>query len=655
MNAKYKKITAVALVSVLVTGGLIFYFSQPKEEDRPLYQPTIELPSDYMVITEYPKNPDDMLSVACLSSLINRGEVYNPFMILDQEGKLSSQQIYTLTNWKTDRAKLLFVNSEALFNSVNSQLSEAGLSPVKEEHYLPLTSNAVSNFIGFDGVITVSSYSEALWATAVAKNTNMALISGRMTYPDQESAWKEMKALGIPANYIIATNPFDVSLKHLNQSTPDYDSYDDAWFCPALSVLTGELAVHHDAFVITDAPPIQQVDWTLNMELSQNRRAMGYYDMIRKVSSMYGPAEYVCIVGSASAVPQFLTQIGGQGEITNSDIIYGFLDDDPYTQDAAVGRLIQFDASLASNQLSKSLFIEDFADTVPVNYRDIAGGPHEKNWRTHGASFSGYDITYKRMQATPARWICKDYDDAGFTYDYWGPSGTGVKLADGVVDSKETNIIEICQGSGYVAYRGHGSDTGSLYGIRVRGPNGDEHALRYGDCQTMNVPPQIAFFVSCLNGKIYGHGPGTQPQSDVNFENLFTLNYLSAGPAVLIGATEISYSNIGQDIPALRAEYGLIEDDHKWDHNDAWYAFVWDGILNHPEEHGTAGKAVQWCENRYMAYGPNNSPTPFEPKDTVDWREVTFFTMYGDPAFRPAIPLETQPNYDPWHNGANDN
>ena len=63
---------------------------------------------------------------------------------------------------------------------------------------------------------------------------------------------------------------------------------------------------------------------------------------------------------------------------------------------------------------------------------------------------------------------------------------------------------------------------------------------------------------------------------------------------------------------------------------------------------------MKWCENRYMAYPPNNDPTPFEPRDDVDWYEVTFFSMYGDPAFRPAIDPDTQPGYDPWHNGPND-
>jgi hypothetical protein len=654
MEKKHLKFVAVAVVALLLLGGLIAFLAlrkKPVEEE--LYKPSVEAPMDFMVIVEYPKDDNDLFSIAALTPLLFQGGTFHPLMILDEQDELSRQEIYTLNHWNTDHPKMLFANDEAVFERVNTQLDAEGLSPVEEQYSFKLDRFACGMFYGFTGAMTAATYEEALWVGTLAKNKNLAVVHGDPTYASQKEVWAELSAMGLPANYIVATNPYDHDLETLKANTPDYDEYDDAWFCPDLSVLSAELSAYYDGYVITRAPPVESVSWVMNMEFSQNRRATGYFNMIRNVSSAYGPAEYVCIVGSASAVPQFLMQLSGQGAITNSDILYGFLDDDHSVMDAALGRVIQYEVSLASNQLCKSFFIDDFVDTVHVNYRDQAGGPQEKVWREHGASFSGYEITYNRIQATPGRWICNDYEDLGWTYDYVGPYGTGNQVLDGVVNSMENNLVEICKGTGYVAYRGHGSDTGSLYGIRVYGPNGDEHKLSYKDCQGMDVPPQVSFFVSCLNGKIYGNGPGVDG-TDAVFENLFTMNYLSAGPAVLIGATEVSYSNIGQDIPALRAEYGILSDDHQWDHNDAWYAFVWDGILDHPAEHGTAGKAVQWCENRYMAYPPNGNPCPFEPADTVDWREVTFFTCYGDPAFAPAIPEGTQPGYDPWHNGPND-
>jgi hypothetical protein len=596
-----------------------------------------------------------MLSIAALTSAQFMTGEYHPLIVCDPEGGLSRQLLFTLENLETDRQKYLFTNKETSLTYINTQLGDIGLEPVADENVLTLTSDISGRFIGFEDIITVGSYEEALWAVTYARVNNLGIIKGDPTFESQEEAWAMLSSQGVASDYIIVTNPRDLNLESIHGS-PDYDTYDDPFFTPAMSLMTAQMAAYHDAYVITNSTPVSSVDWELDMELSPNRRAVGYHDEIRKVAIGFGTPEYVAITGSAPAVPQFLVRSSGtEGDIVNSDIIYGFVDNDNTQMDAAVGRIIQYDASLASNQLLKTYLFDDFTETVTAEYRDVAGGTHEKTWKSHGASFSGFEITYERMQATPGRWICTDFEDEGFTYDYVGPFNTGNKFFDGVINSMENDISEICEVSGYVAYRGHGSDTGSLYGIRVYGPNGEEHALRYTDCQEMDVVPQVAFFVSCLNGKIYGHGPGTDPDSDVAFDNLFTLNYLSSGPAVLIGATEVSFSNIGQDLTSIPAEYLPFVDDHQWDHNDAWYAFVWDGILNHPDEHGTAGKAVQWSENRYMKYPPNNQPSPFNPNGEVDWYEVTFFAVYGDPSFRPAVdPSSGSGDFDPWHNGSDD-
>lgn len=649
------RIGAVVIVLLLMVGGLALFLSRGQEQPQKVYDPDIELPQDFLFIVDNPSSEEDMLSIAALSTAQFMGGEYHPLVVCDPEGGLSRQLLYTLENLETDRQKYLFTNKDTSLTHINTQLGDIGLEPIAEENVFPLTSDVSSRFVGFDDVITVGSYEEALWAVTYAKINNLGIIKGEPTFMLQEEAWAMLSSQEVPSDYIIVTNPRDLNLESV-QKSPDYDTYDDPFFTPAMSLMTAQMSAYHDAYVITNSTPVANVDWELDMELSPNRRAIGFYNEVKKVSTDFGIPEYVAITGSAPAVPQFLVRSSGtEGDIVNSDIIYGFIDNDHTQMDAAVGRVIQYDVSLASNQLLKTYLIDDFTTTITVDYRDVAGGTHEKDWRNHGASFSGYDITYKRMQATPARWICTDFEDLGWTYDYVGPFNTGNKFFDGVINSMENDISEICEGTGYVAYRGHGSDTGSLYGIRVQGPNGDEHALRYTDCQTMDVPPQIAFFVSCLNGKIYGHGPGTDPASDVQFDKLFTLNYLAAGPAVLIGATEVSFSNIGQDLTSIPAEYLPFIDDHQWDHNDAWYAFVWDGIINHPDEHGTAGKAVQWSENRYMQYPPNNQPAPFTPDGEVDWYEVTFFAVYGDPAFRPAIdPSGGQGDYDPWHNGPDD-
>ena len=122
----------------------------------------------------------------------------------------------------------------------------------------------------------------------------------------------------------------------------------------------------------------------------------------------------------------------------------------------------------------------------------------------------------------------------------------------------------------------------------------------------------------------------------------------------LVAATEVSFSNLGQDIKDTGV---LITGNGHWDLNNCWYGFTLDGIINHEEEHGTIGKAHQWAENRYI-HNPNKDSlvSPFEPANgRADWKEVTMFACYGDPAFRPYSPSPGAGSFDPWHNGPEDN
>lgn len=132
MDAKYKKVAAATTVSLVLLAGLVFVLYEEEEPPLSLYNPEVELPGDYMVLVEYPKSQDDMMAIGCLSSLLASGEKYHPLVILNPDGELSRQELYTMTNQKEDRAKLLFIKTEGLFSKVNAQLQEAGLSPVEE-------------------------------------------------------------------------------------------------------------------------------------------------------------------------------------------------------------------------------------------------------------------------------------------------------------------------------------------------------------------------------------------------------------------------------------------------------------------------------------------------------------------------------------------
>jgi hypothetical protein len=656
INWKDKKVIgAIVLMLILAGIGLFAFYPQPEEEVFQ-YEPTIELPLQYMVFVDAPQSEEDMTFIAMLSSFAVRDEEYHPMFILDK-GELDQHQLWAIEHMDIkDVPKYLFTDDEATVGKLSKQLGE-----LPEENIFKPESKVLAKFKGYSDYISVGSYREALWVAPLAHLQNKVMIRGESTYSSQEAVWDKLMSLGVSADYIVVTNPYDLDVPTLMHSSPDYNEYDSKYHVPALSVLAAELAAYRNAYVITDIEPSKENIGT--MDIALNTRAIGTYLKIKNLSAEYGPAEYVCIVGSAAAVPQFQMPGNGDGDVlVNSDNMFGFLDNDQYTQDAAVGRIINLNLAGASNQLARIFAYDHITDKVTVDYSDVAGGTQDISWKQHGASFSGYQITYQRMQATPARWICEDYDDESMEYEYMGPSGSGELIGDGVKNSDEQDIGTICEASGLVAYRGHGSDYGSLYSLRVY-TDADKGKLSAEEAAKLDLPPQVAFFVACMNAKIHGTGFGVDAP-DVEYERLFGVNYLYGGALAVGGATEVSYSNIAQDVDSLWARYGLgllHDDNHHWDLNDAWFAFFWDGLLNHEEEYGTVGKALQWAENRYIKYHERQdgfSLSPFEWTDSDSmgghWKEVTMFVIYSDPAFRPGLTTSGSNSFDYWHNGPDD-
>ena len=681
-STKRKKHFAIGAVALLTVSALGLYFlTRPKKEGIPPYDPTIDLPQDYVILVDAPENLKDMMFIASLSSLAVREE-YHPLFILDQ-GKLDEHQLWTLEH-SIDRIKnspkLLFTSEDATYQSVKDQVDGV----VRYN----ITNNVLAKFKGYSGVLDVNSYAEALWASPVARVENKVIRLGRTTFRSQEDAWDRLRSHGISANYIVVTNPYDLSTDLLRENCPYYDEYDSNFHTPALSCVAAEIAAYHRAYVLTDIEPTTEKTYTFenpnfddtNYEL--NARASGYYLALKGMSRDYyfpdqndtqisifqESPEYVCIVGSAAAVPQFQIPGNGDGDdLVNCDVMYGFLDDDNGKMDAAVGRIVNYNVQGASNQIAKTLGYDYIVDTVTVEYSD---GPRDVQWRKYGASFSGYDITYQRMQVSPARWICKDYEDEGLDYEYYGPA----LVQQEVTVTPETTIEPAVQASAFLAYRGHGSDTGAMYMIAYK-INRDENAVLKGtEARDLFIPPQVSFFVSCMNGKIHGKDFG-DGADDVPYDELFSTNYLYGGAIALGGATEVSYSNIGQDTDSYPEEFlpGVInpewsDGDHQWNRNDAWFAFFWEGMMDDEEDHGTIGKALQWAENRYISYQTSKGMpvTPFESTmagegdgDTgedpaVHWKEVTMFVIYGDPAFTPRSWKPGENQYNPWKNGVDE-
>jgi hypothetical protein len=260
-----------------------------------------------------------------------------------------------------------------------------------------------------------------------------------------------------------------------------------------------------------------------------------------------------------------------------------------------------------------------------------------------------------RLQNTPGAFFQQDMEDEDYTCDYYSTTGAG-----GTSDYyPATNIRAALEVSGLVAYRGHGSWHGSLYQWGYFILYGTDIVAGYGDderghlegtvARTFFLPPQVGMIVSCENTKIHGLSYGGSP---IDMDQAFATNYLYSGAVGLCGATEVSYSNVGQDMYVAGSPF---TGSSEWDLNDLWYAAFWDNTLDGAYENGQhsgpetdGGHALMYAENRYMLEHPNISPM-LAGGDGAHWKEVAMFTYYGDPAFKPHHMIEGPNNFDPWH------
>ena len=668
-SGKNKVIISIAVIAIIVlAGGLFLLLSKPAAEEVLIYEPTEELPADYGIIVESPEDNDTLLFTAMLSSLAVDGEgEYHPLFVTGESGLLDEHQMDTVVDAGLDSLDyLVFTGDPESTPPLEDQVNVYG--------YYDMSPMSIARFKGFDGIMTVATYEEALWAASIAALKNLAMVKGPPTYDSQEEAWTQLRNEGVPFEYVIVTNPMDLSTDTLGR-VPGYDEADDMFHIPALSAVAAEVAAYRGAYVLTQADPSTEEVGDMDLEL--NSRAIGYYLDLKEASNKYGIPSYVTLVGSASAVPQFQLpdqtsseeeNVEGDG-LVSSDVAFGFLGDDPYYMDSAVGRLVNLNLQGLSNQIVRTYLYDRFDDTVEIDY---TAGAQDVVWNQHGTSFSGYEITYERGQVTPARFWCKDAVDEGMTYDYIGPSNFGrdILIGDGIDPKGQEDMNNAMEASGFVAYRGHGSEYGSLYMVPYA--VGDERAvLRAEEVGSLLLPPQVGFWVACMNAKIHGAG-WWKPAEPIEIERSFALNYLYGGAVVSGGATEVSFSNIAQDATSGPEEFfpGIInpswdDDNYEWDLNDAWFAFFWDGILNNEKTYGTVGEALRWAENRYIS-NPNRDKkvSPFiQELDDPDWqggllgahwKEVSMFAIYGDPAFSPAPNSPGENSYRPWTNGPED-
>ncbi|MEM2900419.1 MAG: C25 family cysteine peptidase [Thermoplasmata archaeon] len=628
-----QKVQVIGACALILIASILVVINIP--EAKPTIVQDLELPPEFVILVAEPKNEDELLFVAALSSIQSWNGKYQPMFIM-QNSTLDAHQALTLAQiGMLNTPKLLFTNDDNLFTTISSQFSNVVKYQMKTDIF--------ARYKGFKGTITVASYEEALWVAPLAVKENKVIVKGERSFKTQEEVWERLLTKhNLRAEYVLVTNPNDYK---------DLGKY----HYPTMSAVAAEIAAKRNAYVMTNWSEVVDpsiVDLAGNQTLVEiNKKAVGMLVALRALSKSHGPIKNICIVGSAEAVPQMELPDHSESEgdfITSSDSIFGFLDEDDYTMDAAVGRIINYNVAGASNMIVRTYMYDKFVKNVDVKYSN--GGVKSIEWRKHGAAIGGYQITYQRGQTSPPRFLKDDMEDEGLVCELYGPSAFGFPFNTGS-GTVEFELNSALQASGFVGYRGHGSWHGSFYMWGAMSPNADPESydkLEGTECRELFFPPQVVMIAACECAKIHGLSySGTETSTD----RFFAPNYLYGGAIGFIGATEVSYSDLFQDITAYT---GLITGDHDWDKNNAVFAFVWDGLLDHEKEHGSLGEAHRWMINRYIkTHGSTITPLKQEGEGS-DWKEVSMYALYGDPAFVPAASRPGANNYDPWHNGADD-
>ena len=702
------KLVAVVVVALFILASLsLVALDWSDDDEKSAKAGENPLADNYMVFVDAPTTDEEMALIYALSCLSVRGEEYFPLYIIGEMG-LDDHQLWTIQHSvNSDAGKYLFTNGAQV--TVEQQLRGIGAEGeiIKYNFTRNDVNTALRGFLvnegpyQFEGEIKVASHHEALWVSPLAAHRNFIITIGNdVTYSSQEKVWSALAKEGIDASYVLAANPDDYLGDDVFFSV--FNGEKNSYHYPSMSAVAAEIAAYRKAYVVTTIPDPEDIsipeeytalfpegnpanrnlDDEINDMYLNNVKAYGYYEEFKYLNTQYGPTEYICLVGDAEALPQFecfdySESEGMYGdppvpEYTSSDTAFGFLDPERLDyMTAAVGRIINFDVQGASNLIART-----FGYDYIVKEIEAGGYQDNVNWEQHSSSWNGYEVADQRLQNTPAIYFCEDSTDEGYDTSYWSTTGAGGGYSsDGGVTGNVGFIPEL-EASGLVAYRGHGSWHGCFYTwgrwVEKNIGVGDQMAnhVEGEELRGVYLPPQVGCLVSCENAKIHGTNYRATP---IKRDEAWAANYMYAGALGLCAATEVSYSNLGQDLWAIP---GQGTGDSRWDINDLWYAAFWDGIFDGAFEDGqhtgpevSGAESVRNGENRYIQQLKDNFGgkycTPFLAPPTgmvhpergpvygdeggMHWKEVSMFTYIGEPMFQVPVFVPGVGDVDPWH------
>ncbi len=645
------KIIAPIVVICLLLAAIPFVVND--DDGSSGFKPSVDLPEGrYMILTSVPASEEERINIASLACLAVEEEDYNPFFIME-DGGLDAHQLWTISHLVDfDMPVLLFtpVDGNSLYDDVETQLKGIGWD--NEITEFTLTRDTMRDFKGFDGTLNVETFEEAMWASPIAARDNLMILPGKQTYTTQEEVWDDLYQNGLEARYIIVANPDDYM--EMSSEVPNHETdevFTDSYHIPNMALISPELAAFRDGYVITqpevpDPIPEEFDDLYPSDQPELNLWPIGMLLALRNLTAEYSPSDLsevsIALVGSAEAVPHFelVDWSGSEPDWTSSDSLYGFLDDDPLNMDSGVGRIVNYNVQGVTNQMVRTFLYDDLVETVTVEYEN--GDVRTTTWRSHGLDANGFEVADMRGQNSPGIYATEDYDDEGYTSDRIETGGQGYSVSAN--DDIDLDVEGFVQSAGHLLYRGHGSWHGTLYTWGYYSPaNPYGERMVEGDAaRELFIPPQVTLLFSCENTKIHGLTYGGDP---IEMERVFATSWMYAGAVALIGATEVSYSNIGQDIYGFS---GLVTGQYNWDLNNLWFASTAKYTL---DEEYAMGEVLRRSENRYLDKHPGITPLqkPEDPDaDGAHWKEVAMYALIGDPAFQYHITSEGQNDVMRW-------
>ncbi len=586
-NSHSLKITVAVLAAAMIFASLAGCIGAKDEiiDEEPAFsEGNVELKSPCMLFVPEPQSEKDMLYIALVSQLTCRNGTYNPLFIVAESG-LDGRAQFT-------------INSMSIKDCPKYGFGVESVAGVTFEQTFAKDLGIFGDFKGFDDEITVASYDEALWLAGLAAAKNLRMVYGNATAATMSDAWKLCAENGMNASYVIVTNEDDYREDCVNDMV-------GKWHVPSLSAVAAELAYYHKAMVLTtgDLKSVENSDWPIEYEEDENNgRAAGVLTALRSYAQKYGPVDYVCIVGSGAAVPQFRVSQSGdedRGHVAG-DVFYGFtVDDEEIT--SAISRIINLNVASVSNTVARTL---GYGYLVEAN---------ANNWLENTVAENGYEVSDARAQNTPGLFFKLESDDEGYNglYTSSAEAGTTVDLTNqepAVYDLKA--LLEKCN---LIAYRGHGSSTGTFYSWSHFLDDGTE------GIEDWDLAPSTVLIAACLTGKIYGYdSDGTS----LKLSDMICMNFLHGGIVSYVSPTEISYSEIGQD-----AVYYV---NGEWGKNNYIYCHYWNNILNYDMNTGMAFKET--IKGYMEAWDVN----PFySSPGSADGKTVIMYCQYGDPMFTP--------------------